>query len=100
MANTGPGPSNPGASTDASTNPVPVEEHDPKLPFDTYASTQSSPPGYYPTGFYASGSDNEDFNVDADDPMETPHSILPPRMGTRLSDQPPERRGFGIMQGR
>ncbi len=101
MANPGPGPSNPGASTNAADNPVPRVEVDPKQLFDTYASTQSSAPGFYPNGFYDAGSDIEDYTtLDAGDAMQTPQSVLPPRMAARLSDQPPVARGFGIMGSR
>ena len=100
MANTGPGPSNPGANTDASTNAMPIEEVDPKQPWSPLGQALSAPPGFYPLGIEAqSDREIEDFVPDSMDTVP-PRSVLPPRMGARLSDQPPSARGFGIMSGR
>lgn len=103
LTNTGPGAANPGASTDASTNPVPIVEVDPKQPWSPLGQAASSPPGWYPLGIEGAGSEPEDFQADADDELSLPQSAHSPRMpapGSRLIDQPPAARGFGIMSGR
>ncbi len=88
-------------ATNAANNSIPKYEADPKQRCDPRQAA-SSPPGFYPNGIENQGdSEFEDFAPDASD-LAAPASLLPhiPRPGSRLIDQPPERRGFGIMGGR
>jgi hypothetical protein len=82
-------------------NSIPQTEADPKDLFDDYSSTQSSPQGFYPYGMEAPNDvEVEDFVPDSEDVSNLPASEFNPRMparGSRLIDQPPARRGFGIM---
>lgn len=71
-----------GASTDASTNPCPIEEHDPKLLFDDSSTTLDSPAGFYPlgidgvSGIFMPEGDNTDDTL-TDTGPRTPASVLP-----------------------
>ncbi len=103
--NPGAGPSNPGESTDASNNGIPIADVDPKRLFDTYESTQSPPQGFYPDGFQPADDDVLNsgpeglWQTDVSDSDVTPRSTHEPRMPaprSRLCDLPvnsPQRAG-------